>query len=192
MLTEDDKRETAYHEAGHALVTLLSPNAVNSLHKITIVPRGRALGVAHTLPEREKYSYSKDDMQTRLRVLMGGRAAEELVFNRIATGPSDDFRQATDLARNMVCYYGMSEKLGPVVYSQEYEIKPYSEETARLIDEEVRRILMETLEDTKNLLAANRDKLDLLAKTLLEKETLYAGEIYELLGIKPRIEHKLI
>lgn len=191
MLTEQDKRETAYHEAGHALVTLLSPEHADPLHKITIIPRGRALGVAHSLPEREKYGSSKEDMLTEIMVCMGGRAAEELVFNKIATGPLSDFQQATRIARGMVCYYGMSEKLGPVVYPQDHEIKPYSEETARFIDEEIRRILTETLEKTKSLLAQNRDKLELLAQKLIEKETLYAGEIYELLGIEPRIEHKL-
>jgi ATP-dependent Zn protease len=125
-------------------------------------------------------------------MLMGGRGAEELVFGQIATGPSDDFTQATRIARGMVCYYGMSEKLGPVVYPQDSEIKPYSEETARLIDEEVRRILNEALEKTKKMLAENRDKLELLAQKLIEKETLYAAEVYELLGIEPRIQHTLI
>lgn len=192
MLTEQDKKETAYHEAGHALVTLLNPKHADPLHKITIIPRGRALGVAHQLPEREKYSHSKEDMETRIMVCMGGRAAEELVFNMIATGPSNDFEQATRVARGMVCYYGMSEKLGPVVYPQEYEIKPYSEETAKLIDDEVRRILSELLAKTKALLAANRDKLELLAQKLIEKETLYAAEIYELLGIEPRTQHVLV
>lgn len=192
MLTEQDKKETAYHEAGHALVTLLNPKHADPLHKITIVPRGRALGVAHQLPEREKYSHSKEDMETKIMVCMGGRAAEELVFNMIATGPSNDFEQATRVARGMVCYYGMSEKLGPVAYPQEYEIKPYSEETAKLIDDEVRRILIELLAKTKALLAANRDKLELLAQKLIEKETLYAAEIYELLGIEPRTQHTLV
>jgi cell division protease FtsH len=192
MLTPEDKKETAYHEAGHALVALLNPKHADPLHKITIIPRGRALGVAHQLPEREKYSKSKEDMETEIMVCMGGRAAEELVFNKIATGPLSDFTQATRVARGMVCYYGMSDKLGPVVYPQEYEVKPYSEETAKLIDNEVRRILTEMLEKTKDLLAKNRDKLELLAQKLIEKETLYAAEIYELLGIEPRTQHTLI
>lgn len=192
MLTPEDKKETAYHEAGHALMMLLNPKHAKPLHKITIVPRGRALGVAHNLPEREKYSFTKEDMLAEIMVFMGGRAAEELVFNMEATGPHSDFQGATSIAREMVCYYGMSEKLGPVVYPQNHEIKPYSEETARLIDEEIRRILSETLEKTKQLLRTNRDKLDLLAKVLLEKETLYAAEVYELLGITPRVQHTLV
>jgi len=192
MLTPEDKRETAYHEAGHALAILLNPKYADPLHKITIIPRGRALGVAHRLPEREKYGESREEMLADIMICMGGRAAEELVFNKVATGAFSDFQQATRTARAMVCYYGMSEKLGPVIYSQEYEIKPYSEETARLIDEEVRRILIETLEQTKALLAQHRDKLDLLAAKLFEKETLYAAEVYELLGIEPRVQHTLI
>jgi cell division protease FtsH len=189
--TQEQKAETAYHEAGHALVTLLYPRYADPLHKITIVPRGHALGVAHTLPEGDRLGFTKEQLTTKIMVCMGGRAAEDLVFGKIATGPLSDFQEATRIARSMVCYYGMSEKLGPVVYPQDHEIKPYSEETARVIDEEVRRILKESLDKTKDLLTQNRDKLELLAKTLLEKETLYASEIYELLGIEPRVDHKL-
>lgn len=188
----EQKKETAYHEAGHALMTLLNPKYADPLHKITIVPRGRALGVAHTLPEGDRLGFTKEQMIADIMVCMGGRAAEDLVFGKIATGPMSDFESATRTARAMVCYYGMSEKLGPVVYPQDSEMKPYSEKTAELIDDEVRRILTETLAKAKALLAENRDKLELLAQTLLEKETLYAAEIYTLLGIEPREQHTLI
>jgi len=191
LLTEEDKRITAYHEAGHALVRLLLPDESDPLHKVTIIPRGEALGVTVSLPEREKYGESAEQMLARIASALGGRAAEEVVFNKMMTGPSSDFNTATRIARAMVCYYGMSKRVGTVVYSGEYEQRPYSEETARLIDDEIRRILDEEMVRARRLLTENRDKLNLLAETLLQRETMFAGEVYELLGILPRAQHTL-
>lgn len=188
LRTPDELNITAYHEAGHALVALLLPKESDPLYKVTIVPRGRALGVTHCIPEREKHSVSRDEKIAEIKKALGGRAAEELVFNRLETGAYSDFQKATEIARQMVCYFGMSKVLGPIVYEQGGQFK-YSAETAKLIDEEVRKIVEECYIDTVRLLKENRDKLDALASALLEKETLYAGEIYELLGIAPRAEH---
>ncbi len=192
ILTEGDREMTAYHEAGHALVRLLIPEQTDPLHKVTIVPRGRALGVTFHLPEREKYSSTKEEMLASIQSALGGRVAEELVFGKLATGAYSDFRVATDIARDMVCRYGMSENLGPIVYSQYQGDFVYSQHTAERIDNEVRRIIDESYKNAQQLLESNRDKLNLLAQALLEKETMYASEIYELLGIKPREDFKLI
>ncbi len=190
VLTEEDRKVTAYHEAGHALVTLLTPEETDPLHKVTIIPRAKALGVTWSLPEREKHTVSKDEMTARIMVALGGRAAEELIFNRLESGAHSDFATATKVARAMVCSYGMSEKLGPLVYEQNrMGEKSYSEETARTIDDEMRSILDGCYKHVLKLLTENRDKLEVLANELLEKETLYAGEIYQLLGIEPRAEH---
>lgn len=188
-LTDREKRVTAYHEAGHTLMTLLLPGVTDPLHKVTIVPRGRALGVTFSLPEREKHSISRDEMIAKVMVCLGGRAAEELVYNELATGAYSDFSVATDIVRNMVCKYGMSKKLGPVVYTAEYGEKGYSQETARMIDDEMRSIMDECNEKVVCLLSENRHLLDKLAHALFEKETLHAGEIYALLDITPREEH---
>lgn len=191
-LSEDERRMTAFHEAGHTLVTLLLPEVTDPLHKVTIIPRGRALGVTHSMPEREKYSRNKDEMIASIKICLGGRVAEKLVFNKIATGAYSDFLRATEIARTMVTHYGMSDALGPIVYSQQQGDFVYSQQTAEKIDEEVRRIINECYQETTALLTENRDKLDLLATTLLEKETMYASEIYTLLGIASREDHKLI
>ena len=166
------------------------PQTTDPLHKVTIVPRGRALGVTHYLPEREKYTTTKDEMLSDIMSALGGRAAEELVFNQLTTGAYSDFQAATRVVRNMVCYYGMSDELGPIIYGQGQQDYVYSQKTAETIDQEVRKIAHDCYQKTCNLLKGNRDKLDLLALTLLAKETMYAGEIYELLGIEPRTEHK--
>ena len=188
-LSDHEKRVTAYHEAGHTLITLLLPGVTDPLHKVTIVPRGRALGVTFSLPEREKHSISRDEMIGKVMVCLGGRAAEELVFNELATGAYSDFAVATETVRRMVCRYGMSKKLGPLVYSDEQGQTSYSQETARMIDDEMRAIMDECNEKVVCLLADNRGLLDTLAHALFEKETLHAGEIYALLDIKPREEH---
>lgn len=190
VLSEEERKVTAYHEAGHALVRLLMPNDTDPLHKITIVPRGRALGVTHFLPDREKYTSSEEEMIAILMAAHGGRAAEELIFNKKMTGASNDFERATEIARKMVCYYGMSDAIGPVVYGQNQQDFSYSQKTAEKIDEAVRELLMKSYHDAQKLLKDNIDKLTLLAENLLEKETLYAGEVYELLGIKSREELK--
>jgi len=190
VLTPEDRRITAYHEAGHALVRLLMPVDTDPLHKITIVPRGRALGITHFLPEREKYTRSKEEMIAKLMTAHGGRAAEELIFNQQTTGAHDDFSKATEVARNMVCHYGMSNEIGPVVYGQDSQDFSYSQKTAEKIDDAVEKLLFKSYHDTTQLLTDNRDKLVKLAEALFEKETLYAGEVYELLGIPPRAEMK--
>ncbi len=190
VLSEDERKMTAFHESGHALIRLLMPESTDPLHKMTIIPRGRALGVTHFLPEREKYSRDKDEMIASIKAALGGRVAEELVFNKLSTGAYSDFQAATAIARDMVCRYGMSDKLGPVVYSQREGEFVYSQHTAETIDAEVRAIIDACYKDAKELLTTNRDKLDKLSFALLEKETMFASEIYELLGITSREDHK--
>jgi cell division protease FtsH len=192
LMSDEEKKLTAFHEAGHALVLLNLPEDTEPLHKITIIPRGRALGVTWWLPERDKYQETKREILASIRVAMGGRVAEDLVFEdkNVTTGCYSDFIKATELARKMVCYFGMSEKVGPVIYGQnQYGGFNYSEGTAQKIDEEVRAILDTCYNDAKKILLENRQKLDRLAQALLEKETLYAEEVYELLGITPRTMH---
>lgn len=190
-LTEEDRKITAYHEAGHALVTLMLPQETNPLHKVTIVPRGKALGVTHSLPEREKYNRTKAEMLAEITMAFGGRVAEELVFEQITTGAYSDFKAATKIAREMVCYYGMSDDVGFIVYTQNHGEYDYSEKMAEKIDAAVYKITAECHERAKALLSNNRDKLDKLAHALLEKETLYASDIYELLDITPRADLRL-
>ncbi len=190
-LTEEDRKITAYHEAGHALVTLMLPQETNPLHKVTIVPRGKALGVTHSMPEREKYNRTKAEMLAEITMAFGGRVAEELVFEQITTGAYSDFKAATKIAREMVCYYGMSDDVGFIVYTQNHGEYDYSEKMAEKIDAAVYKITAECHDRAKALLSNNRDKLDKLANALLEKETLYASDIYELLDITPRADLRL-
>ncbi|HSW75997.1 MAG TPA: ATP-dependent zinc metalloprotease FtsH [Candidatus Saccharimonadales bacterium] len=193
ILTEHDKRTTSYHESGHALIRLLMPKDTDPLHKLTIIPRGRALGVTHFLPEREKYSRTKEELLANITSALAGRAAEELVFNELSTGAYSDFKAATEIARSMVCLYGMTDALGKRVYLDTYDTKGgYSQKTFEKIDEEITRILDEQYAIAMKLLIENRDKLNLLAETLLEKETMYAAEVYELLGIEPREDLRLV
>ena len=189
LLTEREREVTAFHEAGHALVNLLLPTETDPLHKVTIIPRGKALGVTFSLPDREKHSISKDEMTAKIMIALGGRAAEELVFNRLESGAYSDFVAATDIARAMVCSYGMTHALGPLVYRQEPGENTYSEDTARKIDEEMRSIMESCYKQVVSLLSEHRAKLETLARALLDRETLYAGEIYSMLGITPREEH---
>jgi len=169
------------------LVRVLMPEVTDPLHKVTILPRGSALGVTHSLPERDKYSSNREEMIATIMVCAGGRAAEELVYNTVTTGASNDFEKATRYAYAMVCNYGMS-KMGPVVCDR--SIVNVSPETAHKIDNEVRDIVDTCYADTIKLLRDNRDKLDKLAHALVEKETMQSTEIYELLGVEPRMEHK--
>lgn len=185
--TKKELEMTAYHEAGHALVRVLMPEVTDPLHKVTILPRGSALGVTHSLPERDKYSSNREEMIATIMVCAGGRAAEELVYNTVTTGASNDFEKATRYAYSMVCNYGMS-KLGPVVCDR--NIVTVAPDTAHKIDNEVRDIVDTCYADTIKLLRDNRDKLDKLAHALVEKETMQSAEIYELLGVEPRMEHK--
>ena len=186
IISEEEKKNTAYHEAGHSLVAKLTPGT-DPLHKVSIIPRGRALGVTQQLPIDDKYTYSKDYLLKALSVLLGGRAAEEIALNHMTTGAGNDLERATDLARKMVTEWGMSEKLGPLTFGKKDEQiflgreiarhKDYSEKTAVDIDEEVKRIVIEAYDTSKNLLTSNRDILETFAKTLLEKETMDGPEI---------------
>ena len=187
--TEEDLKVTAYHESGHTLLRLLQPEHSDPLHKVSIIPRGRALGVTHAMPEREKYTTSEHEMRCNIIVALGGRIAEELVFDATTTGAYSDFQAASRIARSMVCDHGMSPALGTVVYGQGARDFVYSQKTAETIDQEVKRIVHECYDKARNLLQTNRDKLDTLAHALLERETMYAGEIYHLLEIEPRAEH---
>lgn len=189
--TKEELRITAFHEAGHAMLTLLKPEYTDPLHKVTIIPRGRALGVTYSFPEKDKYTVSKQEMEAQILISMGGRAAEEIVFETVTTGASQDFQMASSIARDMVCHYGMSE-LGKVVYTQHDGGFVYSQKTAEQIDQVVNAIIDKSYATAMDLLTKNRDKLELLANTLLEKETMHAGEIYTLLGIEPRQELKFI
>ena len=192
VMTDDEKRLTAYHEAGHALVGLTVPSH-DPLHKVTIIPRGRALGVTMNLPERDRYSYSKVELESKLAVLFGGRIAEELVFGpeNVTTGAGNDIRQATEMARRMVTEFGFSDKLGPLRYTDNQEEiflghavtqqKHVSDATARLIDEEVRRLIDDGEDRARTILAERRHDLDTLAQALLEYETLSGEEVRSLL-----------
>ncbi|TET34416.1 ATP-dependent metallopeptidase FtsH/Yme1/Tma family protein [Candidatus Dependentiae bacterium] len=189
-LTDEDRKVTSYHESGHALVRLMMPEDSDPLHKVTIIPRGKALGVTHAMPEREKYTRTRDEILADVMSGLGGRASEELIFKKATTGAYSDFKAATAIVRDMVCNYGMAEELGQVVYAQSQGEYMYSQKTAERIDEQVQKIMDDCYTKTMKLLTDNRDKLEQLATTLLEKETLYADEIYELLGIEPRTQHR--
>lgn len=192
MLTPEDKKLIAYHESGHALVRLLLPENSDPLHKVTIIPRGSALGVTHSLPEREKYITTKEEMEASVMSALGGRVAEEIIFNTLTTGAYSDFQTANRIVRNMVCHYGMSPEIGTIIYSQHHGDFEYSQKTAEKIDAEVQRLTALYHDQTRTLLEANRDKLDTLATALMEKETMSADEIYALLGITPRTAHALV
>lgn len=187
-MTASEKKYTAYHEAGHALVTLLSPQQNNALNKVTILPQGPALGVTHSMPEKEVHSYNKNQLLAQINIALGGRAAEDLMFNEIATGASSDFEGASNIARAMICQYGMTDILGKQVIISN---QPYSQETLKKIDEGVTKILETQYKEVMNMLRTHKDKLEKLAQTLLQKETLYADEIYTLLNIPPRKTFKI-
>jgi len=195
VIQPKEKLATAYHEAGHALLHYYLKDA-DPLHKVTVVPRGRALGVAFSLPEDDKYSHGKNWLLDRIKIAYGGFAAEELVFNETTTGVQNDLEQATTLARRMVTEWGMSEALGPMALGSEGEPiflgkeiathKDYSEETARFVDNEIRKILNESLNEVRQLLKKHRAQLDSLANELVVKETLDDSEVRVLLGFPPR------
>ena len=186
VISDDEKRMTAYHEAGHALVAKLIPGS-DPVHKVTIIPRGMALGLTHYLPIDERHTLSKEYLETRLVHLLGGRVAEKLKFNQLTTGAGNDLQKATELARKMVCDWGMSDKLGPLALGRKDEEiflgrdfmrrRDYSEATAREIDAEISRILREAEEKATDLLKDNFAKLATLAEALLEKEILDGEEI---------------
>ncbi|MEW6001045.1 MAG: ATP-dependent zinc metalloprotease FtsH [Nitrospirota bacterium] len=186
IISETEKRNTAYHEAGHALVAKLLPGT-DPIHKVSIIPRGRALGVTQQLPLDDRYTYSKDYLMKALSVFLGGRAAEEIALNHMTTGAGNDLERATELARKMVTEWGMSDKLGPLTFGKKDEQiflgreiakhKDYSEKTAIDIDEEVKRIVIEAYNVARNLLLEKKDLLEALAKALLERETVDGFEI---------------
>ena len=190
ILSDEEKRITAYHEAGHALIAKLLPGT-DPVHKVTIIPRGRALGVTMQLPTDDRHNYSKEFLYNTLAILMGGRVAEELVLHNVTTGAGNDLERATDLARKMVCEWGMSEKLGPLTFGRkEEEIflgreiatkRDFSEQVALEIDLEIKRLVSENYERAKRLLTENMVTLKALAQALLEKEVLDAPEIDNIL-----------
>ena len=192
ILSERERRNTAYHEAGHTLVARLSPGA-DPIHKVTIIPRGQALGLTQQLPLDERHTYSKDFLMSALTVLLGGRAAEELVFQQFTTGAGNDLERATELARKMVCNWGMSDELGPVTFGKKEEhiflgrefaqSKDFSEETARLIDAAIKNLVLKASGQAVSLLSKHRAQLEDLAQGLLEKETLNSREIDKILGV---------
>jgi cell division protease FtsH len=186
VLSDEEKKTTAYHEAGHAIVSSLLPGA-DPVHKVTIIPRGLALGVTMQLPDEDKYSQSRTDLESKICVLMAGRAAELLIFNRLTTGASNDIKRATQIARSMVCKMGMSELVGPVaVGDQSQEVfvgrewisnRDHSEETSRLVDGEVKRLVVDGMNKAESLLRADTDMLHRVASALLERETISGAEL---------------
>ncbi len=190
IITEEEKNTMAYHEAGHTLVAMLLPGT-DPIHKVTIIPRGRSLGLTQQLPIVEKHTYPKDDLQNNICILMGGRAAEEIMLNTQTTGTENDIEKVSDLARKMVCEYGMSEELGALTFGKKEgqiflgreltQHRDYSEMTAQRIDEEVRDIVVGAHNKTTQLIKDNPDTLHKIADALLEKETLNRSEIDELM-----------
>ncbi|MBN8450489.1 MAG: ATP-dependent zinc metalloprotease FtsH [Candidatus Accumulibacter sp.] len=194
VMNEDERRNTAYHESGHAVVAKLMPKS-DPVHKVTIIPRGRALGLTMQLPEEDRYAYDRIYLMSRIAVLFGGRIAEELFMNQMTTGASNDFERATQMARDMVTRYGMSDALGPMVYGEnEGEVflgrsvtthKNMSEATMEKVDAEIRRIIDEQYALARRMLEGNRDKVEAMAAALLELETIDADQINDIMEGKP-------
>jgi cell division protease FtsH len=194
IISDEEKKTIAYHEAGHALVADLLPGA-DPLHKVTIIPRGRALGLTQQLPTDDKYNYSREYLIDRITILLGGRTAEEIVFQQRTTGAGDDLEKATEMARKMVCEWGMSDKMGPLTFGKSEEhiflgremsrAKDYSEDTAILIDSEIKRIVTECASRARHMIESNLEKLHTLARALLERESLDGEEIARLLRVPP-------
>ena len=199
--TEEERKKTAYHEAGHALVSVLLPGT-DPVHKVTIVPRGRALGLMMPLPERDRYGMEKSELESRIAIALAGRAAELIIYNNLTTGASDDINKATQTARAMVCRYGMSEAIGPMsIGEQNQEVfigrewvshREHSEETARLVDAEVKRLVDAAMSTADTLLRDNMEILHTLAALLLERETLTGADIAKVLNGEelPPLENK--
>jgi cell division protease FtsH len=191
VITDKEKEVTAYHEAGHALVARLLPDT-DPIHKVTIIPRGRALGLTMQLPTEERYTHSKSFLEHTLCILFGGRIAEKIIFEEITTGAGNDLQRATDMARKMVCEWGMSDELGPLTYGKKEEQiflgreiaqhRDFSEDTARKIDDAVKNIIMEAMVQTTSLLTEHRDVLTRMAEELLEKETIVLDDIERILA----------
>jgi cell division protease FtsH len=193
VITEKEKRTTAYHEAGHALVAMKIPGT-DPIHKVTIIPRGRALGVTQQLPEDERHTYPKSYLYNNLAIFMGGRVAEEICLGQVTTGAGNDIERATEMARKMVCEWGMSEKMGPLTYGAKEEQvflgkdfsqqKNFSDQTAKLIDQEVKALVMGGYSNAHEILTDNREILEKLALALLDQETLNATEIKDIVNGK--------
>jgi cell division protease FtsH len=193
VMTEEEKRMTAFHEAGHAIVGMTVPEH-DPVYKVTIIPRGRALGVTQFLPEQDRYSLSKRRLQSSIATLFGGRVAEELIFgaDAVTTGASNDIERATDLARNMVTKWGLSDKLGPLTYSEETgevflgrsvtQHKQVSDETAHAIDEEVRTVIEENYQRAKQILETNLDKLHAMSEALIKYETIDEEQLKDIMS----------
>jgi len=194
VMPEEERRNTAYHEAGHALVARLLPKT-DPVHKVTIIPRGRALGVTMQLPEGDRYSMDKERMLSTISVLFGGRIAEEVFMHQMTTGASNDFERATQIARDMVTRYGMTDELGPMVYAEnEGEVflgrsitkqVNVSEQTMQKVDREIRKIIDEQYTAARKLIEDNQDKMHAMAKALLEWETIDADQIDDIMGGRP-------
>jgi cell division protease FtsH len=190
IISDEEKKVTAYHEAGHTLVAKLLPKS-DPIHKVTIIPRGRALGLTQQLPVDEKHTYPKDYLIDTISILMGGRVAEEVVLETMTTGAGNDIDRATELARKIVCDYGMSEELGPLSFGKKEEQiflgreisqhRDYSEQTAQKIDEEVKSIVVNAYTRSTGLITENLDILHRMAEGLLEKETLDSQDIDEIM-----------
>ena len=196
VMPEEERTNTAYHESGHAVVAKLLPKT-DPVHKVTIIPRGRALGVTMQLPEGDRYSMDRDRLLSTIAVLFGGRIAEEIFMSQMTTGASNDFERATDLARRMVTQWGMSDALGPMVYGEnEGEVflgrsitthKNVSEATMQEVDKEIRRIIDQQYAMARKLIEDNRDKVEAMTKALLEWETLDADQLNDIMaGLPPR------
>jgi cell division protease FtsH len=198
IISDEEKKSTAYHEAGHALVAQLIPQA-DPIHKVTIIPRGMALGITQQLPLDDRYTYSKDYLEAQLSVLLAGRVAEIMLLGQTTTGAANDFEKATEIARKMVCLWGMSE-LGPLTYGETNDLiflgrdlamnKNFSERTAELIDEQVKKIINKSYAASQELLEQNKRKLLRIAKALLEKEVLDSDEIAKLAGVRKKAKPK--
>lgn len=191
VMSDAEKKLTAYHEAGHAIVGLHVPSH-DPVYKVSIIPRGRALGITMFLPEEDRYSFSKERLDSQISSLFGGRLAEELIFGpeSVTTGASNDIQRATEIARNMVTKWGLSDRLGPLVYTEEEgevflghsvtQHKQVSDETAHVIDEEVRKIIDQNYERAHGVLTDNMDKLHLMAEALMKYETIDAEQIKDI------------
>jgi cell division protease FtsH len=196
VMSEAEKNMTAYHEAGHAIVGMTVPEH-DPVYKVTIIPRGRALGVTQFLPEQDRYSLSKRRLESAIATLFGGRIAEELIYgaDAVTTGASNDIERATDLARNMVTKWGLSDKLGPLTYTEETgevflgrsvtQHKQVSDGTAHAIDEEVRRVIESNYQRAKQILEGNLDKLHLMAEALMKYETIDDEQLKDIMAGKP-------
>jgi len=194
VMPEEERRNTAYHESGHAIVAKMLPKT-DPVHKVTIIPRGRALGVTMQLPEGDRYSMDKDRMLNTIAVLFGGRIAEEVFMNQMTTGASNDFERATQIARDMVTRYGMTDSLGPMVYAEnEGEVflgrsitktTQVSEATMQKVDGEIRRIIDEQYAVARKILEDNRDKVESMTRALLEWETIDADQINDIIDGRP-------